>query len=223
MQALFRDRHQAGRLLATRLWGLAHHGDVRVVALPRGGVPVACEVAAALGAPMSVFPVRRVAVPDAPAAALGAVAPGGVSVVNDEVARAHGVPREAAARAAAREAEGLARSATRYGDDAAVPDVERKTAILVDDGLVTGTTARLAIAALRALGAARVIVAAPVASRESRNALSRLVDGWVVVAEPEPFGVVGNWYEHFPQLTDDDVAELLAAARTPPQAVEPTS
>ncbi|HEU0080212.1 MAG TPA: phosphoribosyltransferase [Longimicrobiaceae bacterium] len=208
----FADRAEAGRLLAGALREYAGRPDVVVLALPRGGVPVAYEVARALGAPLDVFLVRKLGVPGPEARALGAIASGGVRVLNPEVVGALGIPGRAIDAVAAREGEELERRERAYRGERPPPEVRGRTVVLVDDGLATGSTMRAAVAALRIQGPARLVVAVPVGAAESCDALRGEVDDLVCTATPEPFYAVGLWYRDFSQTTDGEVRELLARA-----------
>jgi predicted phosphoribosyltransferase len=208
----FRDRREAGRLLAQKLTGYANRRDVLVLALPRGGVPVAYEVAQALGAPLDVFVVRKLGVPGYEELAMGAVATGGVRVLNDQVVSALRVPDYVIDAVAAWEQQELARRERVYRDDRPPPDVRGRTVILVDDGLATGATMQAAIRALRAQGPARIVVAVPTASPDICEQFKKEVDEVVCAITPEPFHAVGLWYEDFSPTTDDEVRDLLARA-----------
>jgi putative phosphoribosyl transferase len=210
----FRDRREAGRVLAERLSGYAGRDDVVVLALPRGGAPVGYEVARAIGAPLDVFVVRKLGVPGHEELALGAVASGGTLVVNDEVATALGVGTEQIDRIAERELREVERREQVYRGERRPLDVKRKTVILVDDGLATGATMRAAAQAVRKLGPEKVVVAVPVAARETCDELGSEVDEIVCVQTPDLFYAVGLWYEEFPQTTDEEVRDLLQE-RTP--------
>ena len=218
IQRPFRDRRDAGRLLAARLAAYAKRPDVLVLALPRGGVPVAFEVAQALGAPLDVFLVRKLGVPGYEELAMGAVATGGVRVLNDAIVGGLGIPARVIDAVAAREQEELARRERLYRGDRPPPDVRGRTVILVDDGLATGATMQTAVKALRAQQPGRVVVAVPIASPETCDALSGEVDDIVCAVTPEPFYAVGAWYEDFSQTTDDEVRELLARSARPGRA-----
>jgi predicted phosphoribosyltransferase len=183
-----------------------------VLALPRGGVPVAYEVARALHAPLDVFLVRKLGVPGREELAMGAIATGGVRVVNPEVVRALGLPREVLDAAAAAEQRELERRERAYRDGRPPPDVRGRTVILIDDGLATGSTMRAAVAALRKLGPARVAVAVPVASPDVCEEFGQEVDEMICARTPEPFHAVGLWYDDFTQTTDEEVHDLLARA-----------
>jgi putative phosphoribosyl transferase len=217
---LFRDRADAGRQLVSRLRAYAGRPDLLVLGLPRGGIPVAYEVARGLGAPLDVFVVRKLGVPGQEELAMGAIATGGVRIVNEDVVRALGIPRDALDRAAAEETRELERRQRSYRGDRPEPRVSGRTVILVDDGLATGSTMRAAVAALRQQNPARIVVAVPVAAPSTCEELRREVDEVVCHATPEPFMAVGRFYDDFSQTTDDEVRELLAAARAGDAAVE---
>jgi predicted phosphoribosyltransferase len=208
----FQDRADAGRVLATRLSEYADRPDVLVLALPRGGVPVGYEVARALHAPLDVFLVRKLGVPGHEELAMGALASGGVRVTNQDVVRALGIPEDVLAEVSAQEAQELRRRERLYRDDRPAPDVAGRTVILVDDGLATGSTMRAAVAAMRLLGPAQVIVAVPVGAADTCAELAREADDAVCAVTPEPFLAVGMWYEDFTQTTDEEVRELLERA-----------
>lgn len=214
---LFRNRSEAGRLLAGHLKVYADRADVVVLALPRGGVPVAFEVAESLRAPLDVFVVRKLGVPGQEELAMGAIATGGVRVTNEEVLRHLGIPAEALEAAAAREASELERREREYRGGRPAPDLRGRTVILVDDGLATGSTMRAAARALRQLGPGRVVVAVPVGASQTCEEFRAEVDEVVCAMTPEPFGGVGQWYDDFTQTSDEVVHELLgrsAPART---------
>jgi len=206
----FRDRREAGRLLAAQLSAYAKRPDVLVLALPRGGVPVAAEVASALGAPLDVFVVRKLGVPGHEEYALGAIATGGVRVLNEEVVQALRIPDRVIDALAAREQEELARRERVYRGHRPPLDVRGRTVILVDDGLATGATMHAAIRALRQQQPARIVVAVPTASPETCAELKTEVDDIICATTPDPFYAVGLWYEDFSQTTDEEVRELLA-------------
>lgn len=213
--ARFTNRRDAGRHLATDLTGYAGRDDVLVLGLPRGGLPVAFEVARALDAPLDVFLVRKLGVPGHEEYAMGAIASGGVRVLNYRVARDARVSDEAIARVAAREQVELERRERVYRGDRSLPEIRGRTVILVDDGLATGSTMRAAAIAVRAHKPARVVVAVPVAARETCDEFRDVVDDVVCSLTPEPFTAVGLWYEDFSQTTDAEVHELLERAATP--------
>jgi putative phosphoribosyl transferase len=212
MAARYRDRTHAGRELASKLLEYADRPDVIVLALPRGGVPVAFEVAKALRAPLDVFVVRKLGVPGHEEYAMGAIATGGVRVLDERVVRAAGVTRADLDAVTAAEQRELERRERQYRGDRPPPDVAGRTVILVDDGLATGSTMRAAVAALREERAARVVVAVPIAPPETCDAFRDIVDDIVCARTPEPFYAVGLWYEDFSQTTDDEVHELLERA-----------
>ena len=183
----FRDRTEAGRLLAAKLSAYANRPDVLVLALPRGGVPVAYEVAGALGAPLDVFLVRKLGVPGYEELAMGAVATGGVRVLNDQVVTGLRIPDHLIEEVAAAELQELARRERLYRGDRPLPDLRGRTVILVDDGLATGATMHAAVKALRALQPARIVVAVPTGSPETCEQLKAEADDVVCAITPEPF------------------------------------
>ncbi|HEX3703752.1 MAG TPA: phosphoribosyltransferase [Vicinamibacterales bacterium] len=210
MSRPFRDRAEGGQRLAGALVAYADRPDVLVLALPRGGVPVAHEVATALHAPMDVFLVRKLGVPGHEELAMGAVASGGVRVVNDDVVRSLALTEETIARVAEREVVELDRRERLYRSGRPAANVAGRIAILVDDGLATGSTMRAAAQALALEHPARVVVAVPVAAASTCEALEREVDEMVCALTPEPFQAVGLWYADFTQVTDEEVRALLA-------------
>jgi predicted phosphoribosyltransferase len=195
----------------------AHHPDVIVLALPRGGVPVGYEIARELGVTLDVFVVRKLGVPGHEELAMGAIAGGGVSVVNDEVVAALGISEEAFEQATAREAEEVSRRERLYRGDRPPPALEGRTVILVDDGLATGSTMRAAVAAVRRRNPARVVVAVPVAAESTCEQLRGEADEVVCVATPPWFSSVGQWYLEFSQTTDAEVRDLLERANPHPR------
>ncbi|MBZ4330705.1 phosphoribosyltransferase [Corallococcus interemptor] len=210
---LFRDRVEAGRALGQRLRDLlGGGGDLLVLALPRGGVPVGFEVARILGVPLDVFVVRKLGTPGHEELAMGAIATGGVTVLNEGVVRRLGIPRSAIAAAAEREARELVRREQLFRDGRPPAPVEGRTVVLVDDGLATGSTMRAALRALRQHQPARIVVGVPVGAPETCADLEREADLLVCLQTPEPFYAVGQWFEDFTQTTDDEVRELLARA-----------
>jgi putative phosphoribosyl transferase len=208
----FRDRADAGRALARRLRAYANRPDVLVLALPRGGVPVAYEVARALRAPLDGFLVRKLGVPGQEELAMGAIATGGVRVLNDDVVRLLQIPDEVIDSVAEVQWRELERREREYRDDRPPPAVRDKTVILIDDGLATGSTMRAAVAALRQQGPARIVVAVPVASAATCEDFRDEVDDVVCVQTPEPFYAVGSWYDDFTQTSDAEVHALLENA-----------
>ena len=208
----FHDRADAGRALAARLKGHAPRSDAIVLGLARGGVPVAHQVASGLGLPLDVLLVRKLGVPGHEELAMGAIASGGIRVIHAEVVRAYSFPPGVIEEVTARERAELLRREDLYRRGGPAAEVAGKTAIVVDDGLATGSTMRAAVAALRARGVAAIVAAAPVAAADTAARLAPEVDAVVCVATPEPFGSVGAWYEDFTQTTDDEVRRLLAQA-----------
>lgn len=214
----FRDRSDAGCRLAEKLSDYANRQDVLVLALPRGGVPVAFEVACSLGAPLDIFVVRKLGVPGHEELAMGAVATGGIRVLNDEIVRGLDIPDQAIDEAADRELRELARRERLYRGGRSAPDVKHKSVVLVDDGLATGATMRAAVRALRQQHPERIVVAVPTASPDTSQALKAEADEVVCVITPEPFFAVGYWYDDFAQTTDAEVRDLLSApARSTPK------
>jgi putative phosphoribosyl transferase len=208
----FRDRADAGRALAADLAGFAGRTDVIVLALPRGGVPVAFEVARALGAPLDVFLVRKLGLPGHEELAMGAIASGGVRLINEDVVRAYQVTEAEIDAVVEAEERELQRRERSYRDGGALPSLEGRTVILIDDGLATGASMRAAVLALREESPAQIIVAVPVASPETCDEFRGLVDEIVCAETPAPFYAVGVWYEDFAQTTDEEVHALLRAA-----------
>lgn len=209
---VFRDRRDAGRHLAEKLGRYADEPEVLVLALPRGGVPVAFEVARRLHAPLDLFLVRKLGVPGQEELAMGAIATGGIYVVNEEVVRALGIPREMLEAVAAKEQRELARRDQVYRGNRPPPAIRGRTVILVDDGLATGSSMRAAIAALRRQEPARIVVAVPVAAASTCAELAHEVDAVICAFTPEPFQAVGLWYQDFSQTTDEEIRDLLAQA-----------
>ena len=205
----FRNRREAGRLLAERLTAYASRPDVLVLALPRGGVPVAYEVAQALGAPLDIFIVRKLGIPGYEELAMGAVATGGVRVLNEQIVGGLRIPEYIIDGVAAQEQQELARRERLYRGGRPPPEVRGKTIILVDDGLATGATMLAAVKALRQQQPARIVVAVPTAAAETCEELRKEVDEVICAMTPQPFEAVGRWYEDFTQTTDEEVRELL--------------
>jgi putative phosphoribosyl transferase len=222
---VFRDRQHAGELLGRELaHRLEARDDVLVLALPRGGVPVAYEVAQALHAPLDVFIVRKLGVPGHEELAMGAIASGDVLVLNDEVLSQLRVPQRAVDAVAAHERQELERRERSYRGNKPTLDVRGRTVIIVDDGLATGSTMRAAVRALRRMGPRQVIVAVPVAARSTCEEFREEADQIICLRTPEPFRAVGLWYDDFSQTTDEEVHELLARAEataTPANAGAP--
>lgn len=212
MRMRFRDREEAGRMLAERLRDTRDESPV-VLALPRGGVPVGYEVARALEAPLEVLMVRKLGVPWHPELGMGAIAEGGALYVNPEVLAYADLTNEDALEVARQESLELARRVRLYRGERPLPDVRGRTVLLVDDGLATGGTARAASRAVRKLGPERLVLAVPVAAAETAEALRREeVDEVVAVEELDMLGAVGAWYEDFHQVDDEEVLALLTHA-----------
>lgn len=210
-QVAFHERRQAGRELARLLVHLREE-DLLVLALPRGGVPVGFEVAAALKAPLDVFIVRKLGAPGHEELAMGAIASGGVRVLNDDVVQSMKIGSQEIEQVTRREKEELARREVLYRGDRPPVKVEGRTVILVDDGLATGSTMKAAATALRSLKPRKLVVAVPVAAQETCEAFRHEVDEIICALTPDPFYAVGRWYEDFRQTEDEEVQELLAHA-----------
>lgn len=215
---VFGDRRAAGRVLAGSLSNYAGRSDVLVLALPRGGVPVAYEAAHALGAPLDVFLVRKLGVPGHEELAFGALASGGVRLLNRDVVEALRIPTQVVEAVTKMEAAELERREREYRDDRPAPQVRDRTVILIDDGLATGASMRAAVAALKRMAPARVVVAVPVAAGQTVDEMSHEVDEIVCVRTPEPFQAVGLWYADFSQTSDAEVSELLRLAEQEQEA-----
>lgn len=209
---VFNNRVHAGQMLAEALMKHANREDVIVLGLPRGGVPVAYEVASKLHAPLDVLVVRKLGVPGYAELAMGAIASGGVQVVDHDMMRALGIPRAALEAEAAAQLKELHRREMAYRGHTGAPEVTGRTVLLIDDGIATGSTLRAAVLALRRQHPKEIIIAAPVAAPDSCEALNLLVDDLVVLTTPEDFGGVSRWYEDFSQTTDDEVRLVLARA-----------
>lgn len=212
--ASFHDRSDAGRQLAQRLFGYAHRADVLVFGLPRGGVPVAFEVAQALDAPLEVFVVRKLGVPGHEELAMGAIAAGGVRVLNEEVIEGLGIADHVVEDVVKEQEQELRRRLQQYRGERPPPEVRGRTVILIDDGLATGSTMRAAVAAMRQQQPARLVVAVPVAAASTCQELrqEKGLDEVVCLLTPEPFMAVGLWYEDFSQTSDQEVRDLLELA-----------
>jgi putative phosphoribosyl transferase len=208
--ARFQNRTEAGQQLATRLKAYANRPEVLVLGLPRGGVPVAYEVARALNAPLDICLVRKLGVPGHKELAMGAIASGGVRVLNYDVVSWLGISGKTIDEVAARELKELQRRDRAYRGDRPQPDIRNRIVILVDDGIATGSTIRAAISVLESQNPAYVIVAVPVAPPETCEALKSEVDEVVCLMTPETFYAIGVWYEDFSQTTDEEVRALLA-------------
>jgi predicted phosphoribosyltransferase len=212
---IYRDRIDAGRQLAARLSDYANRDEVLVLALPRGGVPVAYEVAKALHAPLDIFLVRKLGVPGHEELAMGAIATGGVRVLNDDVVSYLDIPADVIDAVAEIELAELERRERAYRGDRPEPEVQGKTVILIDDGLATGSTMRAAVKALRQQDPARIVVAVPVSASQTCDEYRMGVDEIVCAQTPEPFMGVGMWYRDFSQTTDEEVREILARSESP--------
>lgn len=214
----FRDRADAGRVLAEELIRYAGRDDLIVLALPRGGVPVAYQVARALRAPLDVFLVRKLGVPGYEELAMGAIASGGVTALNQAVIRTLEISPEVIEETATREQAELQRRERAYRGDRDPLVVTGKTVLLIDDGLATGSTMRAAIAALRKFRPARIVAAVPTSAASTCEEIRALADDCVCAQTPEPFHAVGLWYDDFGQITDEEVCELLDRAAPRPVA-----
>ncbi len=208
----FADRREAGLRLAKRLEAYGRRSDVVVLGLARGGLPVAFEVARELSAPLDVYLVRKLGVPGHEELAMGAIASGGARVLDDRVVSHLDIDEETIARVAASEQQELERRERLYREGRPAPRVEGRTAILVDDGLATGSSMRAAAAALRARRPGSVVAAVPVAPAEACEVVRAEVDELICLAKPEPFYAVGLWYERFEQTSDEEIRDLLARA-----------
>ena len=207
---VFANRREAGAVLAAALERYKDRDDVVVLALPRGGVPVGYEVAKRLGAPLDVFVVRKLGVPGHRELAMGAIAPGGVRVLNRSIVDWYHIPPQAIEETAREELAELERREHAYRGARGPLEVAGKTVILVDDGLATGSTMKAAVQAVRELGPARVVVAVPTGAAETCASMRRLADEVVCACSPEDFSAVGQWYADFSQTSDSEVRELLA-------------
>jgi predicted phosphoribosyltransferase len=212
MSEVFKDRVKAGRKLADALSLYAGREDVIVLGLPRGGVPVALQVAETLGVGLDLMLVRKLGLPGHKELAMGAIATGGSSVLNEDVVRYYNISAEAVEAATTEERQELQRRERLYRGERPVPKLRDRCVILVDDGLATGATMRAAVLALHQQAPARIVVAVPVAPPDTVALLGELVDEIVCLATPEPFWGVGRWYQDFAQTTDAEVCELLARA-----------
>jgi predicted phosphoribosyltransferase len=220
MWTAFRDRREAGQRLADALLPYAPRDPV-VLGLPRGGVPVAFEVARRLDAPLDVCIVRKLGAPGHEEFAMGAIASGGVELLSEHTVRSLGLTREQVAQVIGRERQELARRERAFRDGRPAVDVQGRTVILVDDGLATGASMQAAVMALRSRRPAAIVVAVPVASSTACADIRRIADVCVCLRTPEPFFGVGQWYANFGQTTDDEVRALLASARSPEPAPPP--
>ncbi|HKW25925.1 MAG TPA: phosphoribosyltransferase [Terriglobales bacterium] len=208
----FRDRAEAGRLLGSALAAYAGQADVLVLALPRGGIPVGYAVARALGATLDIFVVRKLGAPDNPELAIGAVAPGGVCILQEGIIAGLGISHDEVAAIASREEQARRQSEELYRRNVLAQPISGATVILVDDGIATGATMRAAIAALRRLQAGKIVVAVPVAPASTCRELQTTADEVVCLATPDIFFTVGQWYVNFEQVSDQQLAALLEEA-----------
>jgi putative phosphoribosyl transferase len=213
MSKLFHNRTEAGQALADLLREYAGRKDVLILALPRGGVPVAFEVAQALDAPLDIFVVRKLGLPSNEELAMGALASGNIRVLNDEVVQSFGISERTIETVAEKEQVELERRERLYRGDSGLPSIRGKTILLVDDGVATGSTMRAAVAAIRRQHPAQIIVAVPVAPPSTCDTLRTEADQVVCVATPEPFYAVGQWYRVFDQTTDRQVRELYERSK----------
>ena len=209
----FADRREAGRTLAALLQKFAGRGDVTVLGLPRGGVPVAFEVAGSLGAPLDLFLVRKLGMPGHRELAMGAIASGGVRVLNDVVVRSFGISPEVIDAVAREEQQELQRREAAYRDGPPAP-LEGRVVMLIDDGLATGSTMKAAVQAVRQRNPSRIVVAVPVGAPQTCDELSTLADDVVCARTPQQFSAVGQWYLNFEQTTDQEVRDLLSLSRS---------
>ncbi|OUL17466.1 phosphoribosyltransferase [Nostoc sp. 106C] len=209
---LFQDRTSAGQLLAQDLATYANRPDVLVLALPRGGVPIAFEIAKALNVVLDVLLVRKLGVPSQQELAMGAIASGDVQIVNQDIVRDFNLSEQTIAKVATQEFQELKRREQLYRGNRPFPELQGKTVILVDDGLATGATMLAAIIAVQKQQPARIVVAVPVAASPAYEQLADKVDEMVCLSTPTPFYSVGQWYERFGQTTDDEVRDLLRKA-----------
>ena len=208
----FRDREDAGRRLAERLSGYRDEHPV-VFALPRGGVPVGYEISHALGAPLEVCVARKLGAPGQPEFGIGAVAPGGVRILNEDVVRRLGIPDDYVEKITEQETAEVERRLRHFRGERPEPEIRGRTVILVDDGLATGVTARAAVKALRRLQPRRLILAVPVCAAQTAELLDPEVDELVCLEAPPDLGAIGFWYRDFSQTSDEEVIELLESAR----------
>ncbi len=205
----FHDRREAGRELAEQLRGYSGRNDVVVLGLPRGGVPVAFEIARALRAPLDVFVARKLGVPGQEELAMGAIASGGIRDINEDVVRQLHIPARIIEGVARKEEQELLRRESGYRDGRAAIDVRGRAVILVDDGLATGSSMRAAVLAVKKKEPSHIVVAVPLAPRETCAEFESIVDEVICAITPEPFRAVGEWYEDFSQTTDEEVRALL--------------
>lgn len=209
MKFQFRDRTEAGQLLAAQLTEYANRDDVLVLGLPRGGVPVAYEIAKALHAPLDICLVRKLGVPGQKELAMGAIAPDGVMVLNQEILRSLNISRDTLLAVAAEEKQELERRDRQYRGERPQPEVCDRVVILVDDGIATGSTLRAAVATLRQRQPRQIVAAVPVAPPSTCTGLKAILDGVICLATPDPLHSIGMWYKDFSQTSDQEVQQLL--------------
>ncbi len=212
MNSKFHDRAEAGKLLAAKLANYANRSGALVLALPRGGVPVGFEIAQTLNLPLDICLVRKLGVPGQEELAMGAIAPDGIMVLNNDVLRSMKISRQALLEVASREKQELDRRMQAYRGDRPIPQIRDRLIILVDDGIATSSTLRAAITALQKQHPQGIVVAAPVAPATVCEALKNLVQDVVCLATPEPLYSIGMWYKDFSQTTDEEVCQLLKQA-----------
>lgn len=210
--AIFRNRRDAGRKLVEKLTSYHNRPDVVVLALPRGGVPVAYEVALALNAPLDIFIVRKLGMPGQEELAIGAIASGGIRVLNEKIVRQARISQQVIDAMTQHELQELERREQAYRRNRPAIEVRNRIVILVDDGLATGASMRAAVAGLRALNARRIVVAVPTADPQTCEAFRPIVDEIVCATTPEPFYGISKWYQDFSQITDEEVEKLLEQA-----------
>lgn len=214
MTDLYQNRNDAGKILASMLAHYANRQDVLVLALPRGGVPVAFEIAKTLNAPLDVFIVRKLGLPGHAELAMGAIASGGTTVFNQDVLDDFQIDERTIQEVTIKELTELNRRESLYRGEKAFPSLKNKTIILVDDGIATGATMRAAILALRQLKPEAIVIAVPVSAKSTIDTLQKLVDEFICPLRPLHFHAVGAWYEQFPQTQDEEVHALLHEAKT---------
>ncbi|MHB1946713.1 MAG: phosphoribosyltransferase [Gammaproteobacteria bacterium] len=207
------DRTEAGKILAEHLKAYANRADAIVLALPRGGVPVAYEIAQALNLPLDVYIVRKLGVPGHEELAMGALAMGGVTVFNEDIVRDLSIPKAMIDKVIKKEQDELSRRELAYRDNLPFPKLANKTVILVDDGIATGATIRAAVMALRQLNPASIVIAVPVAEKSTCEKMEKIADKVVCPLRPSLFYAVGAWYDHFDQTEDEEVHQLLKKYR----------
>jgi predicted phosphoribosyltransferase len=218
-ERVFADRREAGRELGRLLTRAAQPGEAIVLALPRGGVPVAYEIARALESPLDVFLVRKLGTPGHPELAMGAIASGGIRVLNEEVVQALNIPQQQIEAVAAHEQRELERRDAAYRKGRSLPELTNRTVILVDDGLATGSTMKAAVQAVKQQAPKRVVVAVPVGALDTCRVLGDMADEVICARTPQPFSAVGQWYRDFSQTSDDEVMSLLDDVRGRPEGL----